>query len=165
MSASHFTLRLLAARPRSAADGFLGERLDDVAFLIVGEARNADAAFVPGLDLADVIFEPPQTLESALENELAGPEDSNLAVARNRARRHIAPGGSARSPDLEHLANLGLAHDDFAILRLEHAAQQLLDVFGHVVDDVVRPDLDPLRIGGAARPGLDANVKGDDGRL
>ena len=76
----------------------------------------------------------------------------------------VAACDHAEPRDPEELPHLRLADRLLDLLRREHADERLLDVLGQLVDDAVRPDVDALAIGQAARLGVRADVEADDDR-
>src|SRR5262245_18563669 len=64
-------------------------RLDDVAGLEVLEIRQADAALVAGLHLADVVLEAPQRGDGALPDDRALAKEPDLGAAGDRAVLHV----------------------------------------------------------------------------
>src|SRR5687768_5844364 len=78
------------------------EDLDHVAYLDVVEPLEADAAFEPGLHLADIILEPAQRGDLPLEHHHVVAEQSRLCFARARD----APVGDHAAGDGAHLRHL-----------------------------------------------------------
>src|SRR4249919_613664 len=106
--------------------------LDDVAGLEVLEVAKADAAFEALLHLAGVVLEPLQRRDLTVPDHDAVAQEPDARAARDHAVLHVATGHPADSRDREHLADLGVAGDDFFELGLEHADERLLHVFEHL---------------------------------
>ena len=115
----------------------------------VVEAGEADAAFVAGRDLADVVLEATQRGDAVGGDELAVAIDAGTA-AHDATVGHVAAGDGLAAPDAEDLAHLGTALDGLDDLWLEHAGEGGLHVLGELVDDVVEADLDALGLRGPA---------------
>ena len=90
---------------------------------------------------------------------------------RQVALRVIRPSRTWRSRDrrlavdLVDAANLGAALGDLDHGRLVEALDGLLDVVGHLVDDVVEADVDALLLGGRASMIVGADVEADHDRV
>src|SRR5690606_16970439 len=78
--------------------------LDDVAFLDVVVAVEADAALVPGRDLADVVLEAAQRSDAALPDLHRIAHQADLRVADDLALGDVAAGDDADLRDAEGLA-------------------------------------------------------------
>src|SRR4051812_21854565 len=145
------TRRELIAPPSQSSSGagdfpeLVG--LDDVALLEVLEVAEADAAFEALLHLAGVVLETLQRRDLTVPDHDAIAQEPDARAAGDHAVLHVATGHPADARDREHLADLGVAGDDFLELGLEHADQRLLHVFEHLVDDFVEPQVDALGLG------------------
>lgn len=122
-------------------------------------ALERQAAFLTGLNFADVVLE---VLEGG---ELARPDDhvvakqSDRRIAANHAFEHAAAGDVADLRHADDLADLEKAERRFAAFGREHAAQSGLNVIHGVVDDVVVADVDAFGLGNLARLSVGADVK------
>src|SRR5256886_3574576 len=121
--------------------------LDDVALLEVLEVAEADAAFEALLHLTGVVLEPLERRDRAIPDDDAVAQETHPRAACDHAVLHVAARHPADTRDREHLADLGVARDDFLELGLEHADQRLLHVLEHLVDDFVEAQVDALGLG------------------
>src|SRR5262249_15431286 len=150
------------AVPSGAGDLALFVGLDDVALLQVLEVRQSDAALEALPDLAGVLLEPLQRRDDALPDHDALAEEADLGATCDDARLHIAAGDGTHTRDPEDLAHLGVARDDFLVLRRQQAHHGLLDVVEHLVNDLVGTDLDALFVRQLAGLAVGADVEADD---
>src|SRR5512139_1689445 len=111
------------------------ERLDHVADLEIIVVLEAYAALEAGLDFADVVLEPAQRADAALEDLDAVADESDPVVARDRPVLHEASADVADARNLEHLAHLHRCRDLFLAFRGKHALQRVADVVDGIVDD------------------------------
>src|SRR4029078_10151189 len=135
---------------RRAAPSWGREALAGGALLDVRGRGEVDRAPEAGLDLADVVLEPAQRVDPVRRDHLAAAPDAHAAAADDAALGDRGAGDHA-PPDLDDLADLGAALDDFDLLRLEHAGEGPLDVVGEWVECVVLATVDLLRL--ARAPG------------
>src|SRR2546426_11021736 len=149
---------------KDSEDCLRTEAFDDVALLEVVIVRQTDAAFVVGLDLADVVAEAPQRLDPVGGDDLAvapdpgaGPDDPAVGDERTGDDRALA--------DPEDLADLGSTLDDLDDLRLEKPLEGSRDVVRKLVDDVVQPNVDTLGLRGPTGRLGDLRVEPDDDRV
>src|ERR1041385_7099956 len=126
-----------------------GEDFNDVAYLDVVEAFEADAAFEAGLHFADVVLEAAQRADLAFEHHdvVAQQTRCRLARARDAAVRHHAAGNRADLRHAEYLSHFGGAHAHFLERRFEETFHALLDLLGDVVDHRVQAHVHLLAIG------------------
>ena len=89
---------------------------------------------------------------------------TRLGRALDHAAANRAAGDGADLRDLEHLAHLGLAEHDLALLGPEHAFDARANVGHRLVDDAVELDLDAFALGRRARVVVRAHVEADDDR-
>src|SRR5713101_638379 len=140
------------------------ERLDHVAGLQIVVAGEADAALVPGLDLAGVVLEPPQGGDLAGVDHDVVAQEAHLRGAGDPPVAHQTPGHRSYLGDLEDLADLRAAQVDLLRLGLEEADHRVADLVGNVVDDRVQPEVDLLLLGQLLRAALGTDVETyDDG--
>src|ERR1700688_4935696 len=83
------------------SDELRGRSLDDVSRLEVGEPSNLDTALEVLGDFPDVVLEPAQRLDLAIEHDGCIAEDAHLRVARDLAALHVAARDRADLRDLE----------------------------------------------------------------
>src|SRR3954470_10449779 len=125
--------------PRRDLDGSLGtlrrrqhpfhrEHFDHVADLQVVELVEADAALEPGLDLADVVLEPPERTDFAFVNDGVVAEQSRLGVAcaGDAPLADHAARNRAEFWDLEDVAYFGDTDPDLFECRIEQTRHRLL---------------------------------------
>src|SRR5947207_10924869 len=112
-------------------------RLDDVALLEVLEVGQADAALVARLHLADVVLEALERSDGAVPDHDPVAQEADLRAARDRAVADVAAGNLADPRHREDLPHLGFARDHFGELGLQHPFEGRVDVFEHLVDDLI----------------------------
>src|SRR5487761_2325697 len=141
-----------------------GAAFDRVADLEVAEAFDANAALQAGAHFVDFVLEAAQRLGDALEQEVLAAHDAHLAAddpaAADDAARHRRTFG-----ELEDLAHLGRADDDFAAEGLQQAGHGLLHLVNQLVNDGVELDLHPLPLGLVRHAGVDARVETQNDRI
>src|SRR5205809_4629076 len=110
------------------------------------EVGQADATFVVRGYFPDVVAEAAQGFDPVGRDDLATAPDARAAT-HDPAVRHERSGNHRVLADMEDLAYLRPALDDFDHLGLQQALQRRVDVVGELVDDVVQPDVDSLGLG------------------
>ena len=129
------------------------------------EVRQADAALVVLLDLADVVAEPPKRLDPVGGDDLGAAPDPGVAAADDPPVGDERAGDDRVLADADDLADLRPTLDDLDDLRLEQALEGRFDVVGQLVDDVVEPNVDALGLGRPAGGLGDLGVEADDDRV
>ena len=89
----------------------------------------------------------------------------HVALRVIRAVEDVRTGDGGLAVDLVDLAHLGTALGDLDHGRLVQALDRLLDVVGHLVDDVVEADVDALLLGGGLGMVVGTDVETDDDRV
>ena len=147
--------------------GDLADRVDleHVAFLEVVVPVDGEAALEALGDLAGVVLEPLQRVDPAVVDDGAVADEADLGAALDDALGDHAAGDRAQPGDLEDLPHLGLAEDLLDLLGHQHADQRLLDVVGHLVDDVVGADVDALALRLELGLGVGPDVEADHDRV
>src|SRR5947209_9218589 len=123
-----------------------GIRLDDIPLLEIREPSHLNPALEVLRDFADIVLEPPQRLDLPVEHHGGIPQDTNLGVPGDLAGLHVAPRDRTDFGDLEDLAHFRAPEGDLAELRSEHPDHRLLEVVLDVVDDLIEPQIDLLRL-------------------
>src|SRR5262249_24049749 len=102
--------------------------------------------------------------ERAVEHLDAVADHAHATLTGDHAAAHRAARDRTDARDLEYLANLGFAEDDFALFGTQHAFHGRAHVRHRLVDDAVELDLDAFAFGRVARVVVRAHVEADDDR-
>ena len=122
----------------------LDEALDNVTFLDVVEIRNAHAAFVPAADFLDVVLEAAKGTDSSLVDDDSVPDDADFGIPDHLSAEDSASGDEADTGDTESVTDLSPSLRLLAVGGIKKAEHGFLNVFGGLVDDVVKSHVQPL---------------------
>src|ERR1041385_6295306 len=151
-------------RRERARDLFGAIALDDVAHLDVVEVLDRDTALEAFAHLANVILEPLERRDGAVEHFDPFANDAHPTLSIDDAAPHRTTGDRSDPRNLEYLAHLGFAEDDFALFGPEHSFHRRADVGHRFVDDAVQLDVDAFAFRRGARVVVRAHVEADDDR-
>src|SRR5215475_7249134 len=140
------------------------EGFDDVAELVIVETFDGDAAFVSLLHFADVIFEAAQTADVTFEDDHVVADQAGMRRAFDRAVRHHAAGDRADLRHADDVADFGLADDGLFGCGFHQPEHRVADLFFHLIDDRVQPDVHVLLFGRVIGAGFGPHVESDDHR-
>src|SRR5687768_4453902 len=161
-SATRSARRLLATGRERSGHLFRAVTLDDVVDLDVVEVLDTDTALEAFLHLAHVVLEPLERRDDALVHLDALAHHAHARLAVDHPAAHHAAGDGADLRDLEDLADLRLAQDDFALLGTQHPLERGAHVVHRLVDDAIELDVHPFALGRRAGVVVRAHVEADD---
>src|SRR5215207_6270797 len=136
--------------------------LDHVAGAHVLVVLEGHAAFLPGLNLLDLILEALERRKLAFVDDDIVADQADVGAALDLPVRDAAPGDLADLGDVENLQDLRIAEELLAQGRCEQAGENALNVIHEVVDDVVIADLGAGPLGGLAGFLVSTHVEADD---
>src|SRR5688500_3018381 len=139
-------------------------RLDDVADLEIVEVLDADTALETLTHLRHVVLEAAERRDDAVVDLGAVTNDAHAGLAIDDAVSNEAPGDYADARNLEQLAHLGFAADDFPLLRPQQTLERGPNIGHRLVDDLVELDVDAFALGRGARVVVGPHVEADDDR-
>src|SRR5580658_4131762 len=126
----------MTPRSKRAADDVDPVGFDDVVGLDVVEVADLDAAFEVLWDFLGVVLEPFEGFDRSFIDLASLTDQPDFGRAFDDALSYKATGDRTNLGDLEDLAHHGTAEMDFLDLRDEHPLDGLLDVVGHLVNDI-----------------------------
>src|SRR5213593_4676337 len=139
--------------------------LEDVTWLNPVDAVDADPALESGQHLTDLVFEALQGADGALAEDFFPPAHAHLRGAHDLALRDVRAADGAELRDDEDLTNLRPAERRLANLWREHSREGGLEIVDRLVDDVVVPDVDTVRLRLGRRFGLGLHVESQHDRV
>src|SRR5262245_48148342 len=164
-SARRFSAGMIAVSGagRAQSPGYLFGSIafEDIANFDVVEVLDADAALETIAHLANVVLEAPERCDAAIEDLDAITNHAQPALTIDDTTSHETAGDGADTRDLEDLANLRLAENDFALLGPEHAFHRRAHVGYRFIDDAVQLDVDAFALRGSPGVVVGANVEAD----
>lgn len=133
-------------------NAFFVDKFDDVALFELVEVAQHDAAFVTGLDFADVVGEPFEALATGPGDLLLVANNADVRTPPEGSIQDEAASDTTETARLKELADFGVTIDLSFVDGFEHALEGFVHVFEDLVDDVVGADFDAGGFGLLADP-------------
>src|SRR5438552_527676 len=135
--------------------------LDNIADLVFAKIAQLDSALQTGAHFLHVVLKAPQRGESAVIYRLAPPQNTCSRRTRNPAIRDQAAGHDPLA-QLEHLFDLGVTDNGFAVLGIEQAGHRFFNLVKQLIDDAVKLNLYAFALGRRYSHVFNFDVEADD---